>query len=588
MTGAPAPSLAVYDATGAVVQQGLAWHHASALTFTPPTAGLYHLEVGGPEAAPGRYTLTVDEPPTPAPAPRRPRTLAGATPTAPPEPRSPTAVPAKPGRPSATVAPGFVTLTWAAPNDTSITGYVILRRDKAIHPQGTFVPVAPDTGTAATTYTDASVEPDKQYVYRIKARNAHGVSAISSWARGYTPAVPEPAPAVPTRPTGLTTTPSHDTVTLTWTAPQDASISGYVILRRDKALQPEEGTFFTVAPDTGTVATTYTDATVEPEKQYVYRIKAINIHGVSALSSWARGYTPAAPEQATPAEPQETFVEGDDENNQQDESGEPQEAEEEQATERPAKPTGLSAEATHDTVVLTWDNPNDDTITGYMILRRNRKTSASGEFRELASDTGTAATTYTDDTVVAGTTYTYRIKAINGAGVSERSRWFHIDTPAVPGATPVASERTSEYIDAHNAGVHDLEQFRPRTDPSNRSGAADEEGDEPTTGKQGKSVGSPQGKAITSRATVNICNRTPEVEATLLDSIGGGVTCSTVTDAQLAGVTRLEVDGCSSASIVPSDFVGLTGLNDLRIENSEQLTSVPANAFAGDPTRAAR
>ena len=583
VTGATAPPLAVYDATGAVVQQGVVWHHASALTFTPATAGLYHLAVGGPEATPGRYTLTVAEPPTAEP--RRPRTLAGATPTDTPAPRNSTAVPAKPGRPSATVTPGFVTLTWDAPNDASITGYVILRRDKAIHPQGTFVPVAPDTGTAATTYTDASVEPAKQYVYRTQARNAHGESERSSWVRGYTPAVPAPAPAVPAKPRGLTTVPSHDTVTLSWDAPNDASITGYVILRRDKTLQPR-GTFFTVAPNTGTVATTYTDATVEPEKQYVYRIKAINIHGVSALSSWARGYTPAAPEQATPAEPQETFVEGDDENNQQDESGEPQEAEEEQATERPAKPTGLSAEATHDTVVLTWDNPNDDTITGYMILRRNRKTSASGEFRELASDTGTAATIYTDDTVVAGTTYTYRIKAINAAGPSERSRWFHIDTPAAPGATPVASERTSEYIDAHNAGVHDLDEFRPRSDSEDPDGAAGEEddhagGEDPQVGKQGKSVGAPQGKNIGPRATVNICNRTPEVRDALLESIAGGVTCSTVTDAQLADVNRLEVDGYSSASIAPSDFAGLTRLSTLQIGNSEQLASVPARAFAG-------
>ena len=98
----------------------------------------------------------------------------------------------------------------------------------------------------------------------------------------------------------------------------------------------------------------------------------------------------------------------------------------------PAKPTGLSATATHDQVVLTWDDPDDDTITGYVILRRNRKTDEKGKFRELVPDTGTAATTYTDDTVSAETLYTYRIKAINGAGTSERSRWFHIDTPAAP------------------------------------------------------------------------------------------------------------------------------------------------------------
>ena len=103
-----------------------------------------------------------------------------------------------------------------------------------------------------------------------------------------------------------------------------------------------------------------------------------------------------------------------------------------QPTEPPAMPTGLSATASLDSVTLTWDDPGDDTITGYVILRRVRVNNTGGEFSELVADTGTAATTYTDDSVQANTTYTYRIKAINGAGTSERSRWFHIDTPAAP------------------------------------------------------------------------------------------------------------------------------------------------------------
>ena len=85
-------------------------------------------------------------------------------------------------------------------------------------------------------------------------------------------------------------------------------------------------------------------------------------------------------------------------------------------------------------MTLNWNNPGDDTITGYLILRRNRQTTISGQFSELVADTGSAAITYTDDTVAAETNYTYRIKAINEHGVSERSRWFHIDTPAVPEA----------------------------------------------------------------------------------------------------------------------------------------------------------
>ena len=87
-----------------------------------------------------------------------------------------------------------MTLTRDNPQDDSITGYVILRRDREIHPVGTFVTITDDTGSADTTYTDDTVEPDKEYVYRIKAINEHGeVSEISDWVRGFTPAAPAPA-----------------------------------------------------------------------------------------------------------------------------------------------------------------------------------------------------------------------------------------------------------------------------------------------------------------------------------------------------------------------------------------------------------
>ena len=148
-------------------------------------------------------------------------------------------------------------------------------------------------------------------------------------------------------------------MTLTWDDPGDDSITGYVILRRDSAIH-EEGTFETVESDTGSAETTYTDDSAQPERKYVYRIKAINKHGLSAISSWVRAYTPAAPV--------------------------------------PAAPTGLSATASHDSITLTWDDPGDDSITGYVILRRNRDIDAEGEFTTLVEDTGAAATTYTDDT----------------------------------------------------------------------------------------------------------------------------------------------------------------------------------------------
>ena len=106
----------------------------------------------------------------------------------------------------------------------------------------------------------------------------------------------------------------------------------------------------------------------------------------------------------------------------------------------PAKPTGLDATASHNSVTLTWDDPGDDSITGYVILRRIPGVDPKGEFSVLVANTRTAATTYTDNTVAAETRYTYRIKAINGAGTSERSRWFHIDTPAAPASKPAVAD----------------------------------------------------------------------------------------------------------------------------------------------------
>ena len=199
--------------------------------------------------------------------------------------------------------------------------------------------------------------------------------------------------SAPAKPTGLNATASDGQVMLTWDDPNDDSITGYVILRRVR-VNDTGGDFSELVADTGSAATTYTDDTVAASTTYTYRIKAINEHGTSERSRWFHIDTPAPPV--------------------------------------PDQPTGLEATATHDSITLTWEDPQDESITGYVILRRNRDTDAKGHFDELAADTGSAATTYTDNSVAAETRYTYRIKAINEHGVSERSRWYHIDTPAAP------------------------------------------------------------------------------------------------------------------------------------------------------------
>ena len=202
-----------------------------------------------------------------------------------------------------------VTLSWDDPGDDTISGYVILRRDKAIHPQGTFETVATNTATADTAYVDLNVRAGRRYVYRIQAINPAGTSDRSRWARAYTPG-PRPSPQRPARPTGLSSQASHDTVTLSWDDPGDPAVSGYVILRRDKDIH-NRGTFHTINPDTGDADTTYTDATAEPERRYIYRIKAINTAGYSKTSTYHRTDTPPAPEPAPEPDPTQDTTDTD-------------------------------------------------------------------------------------------------------------------------------------------------------------------------------------------------------------------------------------------------------------------------------------
>ena len=94
----------------------------------------------------------------------------------------------------------------------------------------------------------------------------------------------------------------------------------------------------------------------------------------------------------------------------------------------PAQPTGLSASSEDfHSITIAWDDPQDDTITGYQILRRSRDGDTYGdgqgaaEFVAIEDDTSSSETEYSDNSVTPHTRYVYRVKARNSAGLSERS-----------------------------------------------------------------------------------------------------------------------------------------------------------------------
>ena len=77
-------------------------------------------------------------------------------------------------------------------------------------------------------------------------------------------------------------------------------------------------------------------------------------------------------------------------------------------------------------VVLSWTAPDDEHITGYQIVRRMPRQNEN-TLLVYESDTGTTATTYTDEDVQAGELYVYRVKAINAAGVGPRSNYVNVE-----------------------------------------------------------------------------------------------------------------------------------------------------------------
>ena len=98
----------------------------------------------------------------------------------------------------------------------------------------------------------------------------------------------------------------------------------------------------------------------------------------------------------------------------------------------PNSPTGLFVSAdSHDTVVLSWDTIFDGSVTGYRIYRGTDV----NNLPVLDDDTGNTTGSYTDNAVVAETTYFYGVAALNANGAST-----HVTTSATTLAAPTVPD----------------------------------------------------------------------------------------------------------------------------------------------------
>ena len=116
-------------------------------------------------------------------------------------------------------------------------------------------------------------------------------------------------------------------------------------------------------------------------------------------------------------------------------ASQPAQAEEEQQTGDespttvPARPTGLAASATSEAVTLTWDDPGDPSITGYLVYKRKPDNPYWRGGFAVVGKAAPDAFAYTDLRVQPGERIVYRVQAENAKGRSTWSSWAEANIP---------------------------------------------------------------------------------------------------------------------------------------------------------------
>ena len=306
-------------------------------------------------------------------------------------------------------------LTWGRPSTdggSSITGYRIEMSPNGV--SGWTILVA-STGSASTTYLHTGLAPGTTRFYRVAAINAQGQGAFSNVVRGATNAArPGPPQNLRARAVGPTS------ITLSWAAPASdggARITGYTV----RARGPNDGTWITIRPHTGSTGTTFAHINLQPATYYRYQVAAINSVGAGQWSFETATLTHA---------------------------------------DIPAAPTGLTARAIGTSRIdLSWTAPRN---TGGATIRGYRIEASSDEGRTwniIRRNTNSTATTLSEVNLEPATTRHYRVAAINIAGNGPFSNVARATTeatlPGVPQDLTAEADGTSEIDLAWQAPTDD-------------------------------------------------------------------------------------------------------------------------------------
>ena len=249
-----------------------------------------------------------------------------------------------------------VQLNWTN-NAANQTGYHLDRATDSGFTQNLITETLP---ASPSSYIDTAtgLAPGGTYYYRLRAFNSAGDSGNSNVASVYIPvAPPKPTNQVVTN---VTTT----EIDISWQDNAGHLADGYAILRA-----ANHGNFTQVAtlpPTSRPAPSTYTwsDTNLTPGTYYEYHIEAYNVSGNNDFAGV-------------------------------------------NATTLTLAPTNLAALASGSGINLSWTAP-----TGAVTYNVYRGTSAGGESSTPIA-TGLTSTSYTDASITIGTTYYYKVTAVN-------------------------------------------------------------------------------------------------------------------------------------------------------------------------------
>jgi fibronectin type 3 domain-containing protein/PKD repeat protein len=322
---------------------------------------------------------------------------------------------------------GQILLTWNANSEPDLDHYRLERSTTPVFGAGTV-----SFDTSSTSYLDSGLVPGNTYYYRVFAVDAgsnESDPSTTAWAAAGTQ--PDTPPAVPT---GLTATPGpgDGQILLTWNANSEPDLDHYRLERSPTVV------FGPTTVSFETTATSYQDSGLVPGNTYYYRLIAVDTG--SNESNPSGMVSAVAPGEGDPP---------------------------------PAAPTGLAATPGPGAgqILVTWNANSEPDLDHYRLERCPTPTFTTGTV-----SFETTATSHQDSGLLPGTTYYYRVFAVD-AGSNESAPSSVVSAvvpgdedppPAVPtGLAATPGPGTGQILVTWNANSEpDLDHYRLERSPT--------------------------------------------------------------------------------------------------------------------------